>query len=57
MVLKELKEHDNIVKLLNSIKVENNRDLYLVFDFMETDLHAIFRDEILEKIHKKRIIF
>lgn len=33
--------HENIVRLLNIIKAENNKDLYLVFDFMETDLHAV----------------
>jgi len=29
------------VRLLNIIKAENNKDLYMVFDFMETDLHAV----------------
>ncbi len=33
--------HENIVRLLNIIKAENNKDLYLVFDYMETDLHAV----------------
>ena len=28
--------HENIIRLLNIIKAENNKDLYLVFDFMET---------------------
>ena len=23
------------------MKAENNKDLYLVFDYMETDLHAV----------------
>ena len=33
--------------LLNIIKAENNKDIYLVFDFMETDLHAVIRAKIL----------
>ena len=28
--------HENIIRLLNIIRAENNKDLYLVFDFMET---------------------
>lgn len=26
--------------LLNVMKAENDRDIYLVFEYMETDLHA-----------------
>ncbi len=48
MFLQELNGHDNIVKLLNIIKAENDKDIYLVFDFMETDLHAVIRADILE---------
>lgn len=43
--------HTNIVKLQNVIKAENNKDLYLVFEFMETDLHVVIRGGILEEIH------
>jgi hypothetical protein len=39
------------------IKAENDRDIYLTFDHMETDLHAVIRANILEEIHKKYIIF
>lgn len=31
--------HDNIIRLYNVLKAENDRDIYLVFEFMETDLH------------------
>ena len=57
MFLQELNGHDNIIRLLNIIKAENNKDLYLVFDFMDTDLHAVIRAGILEEIHKKYIIY
>lgn len=57
MFLQELNGHDNIIRLLNIIKAENNKDLYLVFDFMETDLHAVIRAGILEEIHKKYIMY
>jgi mitogen-activated protein kinase 15 len=39
------------------IKAENDRDMYLTFDHMETDLHAVIRANILEEIHKKYVIY
>ena len=55
--LQELNGHENIVRLLNIIRAENDKDLYLVFDFMDTDLHAVIRANILEEIHKQYIIY
>lgn len=57
MFLKELKGHPNIVKLNSLIRAGNNKDIYLVFDFMETDLHAVIRGSILEDIHRRYIIY
>lgn len=44
--------HDNIIKLFRVIKSKNNKDLYLVFEFMEADLHSIVGTDILEKTHQ-----
>lgn len=44
-------------RLLNVLKAENDRDIYLVFEFMETDLHAVIRANILEEIHKQYIMY
>ena len=55
--LQQLSGHDNIIRLRNVLKSENNRDIYLAFDFMETDLHAVVRANILEPIHKQYIIY
>jgi len=55
--LQELSGHENIIRLLNVIRAENDRDIYLVFDYMETDLHAVIRANILEDIHKQYIIY
>lgn len=57
MYLQELNGHDNIVRLLSIIRAYNNRDLYLVFEYMETDLHAVIRAKILENIHKQFIVY
>lgn len=56
MFLYEL-DHSNIIKLYNVHRAENNRDIYLVFEFMETDLHAVIRAGILEEVHKQYIIY
>lgn len=50
--LQQLTEHENIIKLHCIIKADNNKDLYMVFDYMETDLHAVNRAGILEDVHK-----
>ena len=39
------------------MKAENDRDIYLVFDYMETDLHAVIRASILEEIHKQYVMY
>ena len=56
-ILYELGNHENIVDLLNVIKVSTNKDLYLIFDFMDTDLHAVIKAMILYEIHKKYVAY
>lgn len=57
LFLQQLSAHENIIRLRNVIKADNNKDLYLVFDFMETDVHHVIRAKILEEIHKQFIIY
>jgi len=49
--------HPNIIRLRNFMKAENDKDIYLIFDFMETDLHAVIRANILEPVHKQFIVY
>lgn len=56
MFLQQL-HHENIIKLYNVLKADNDRDIYLVFECLETDLHAVIRASILEDIHKQYIIY
>ena len=49
--------HPNIIKLLHVHRAYNDRDIYLVFEYMETDLHVVIRANILEDIHKQFIIY
>jgi len=57
MYLQAMNGHENIIRLQNVLKAENDRDIYLVFDHMDTDLHAVIRANILEPVHKQFIIY
>ncbi|CAD8213627.1 unnamed protein product [Paramecium octaurelia] len=55
--LEQLRNHENIIRLTSVIKAENNKDLYMVFDYMETDVHNVIRGDILQSLHKKYIVY
>jgi len=57
MFLIELHGHENIIKLLNVLKAENDKDIYLISDCMESNLHVVIRQNSLEEVHKKYIIY
>ena len=57
MYLKHLAGHRNIVKLLSVVKSYNKKDLYLVFEYLESDLHSVIRANILKDIHQRYIIY
>ncbi|KAL4171099.1 hypothetical protein KRP22_009197 [Phytophthora ramorum] len=63
MYLQELNGHSNIIRLLNVVKADNDRDIYLVFDFMggrANELHDIesikspFANTMLESLPKPK---
>ncbi|NXA12793.1 MK15 kinase, partial [Sapayoa aenigma] len=54
----EFGEHPNIIKLLDVIRAENDKDIYLIFESMETDLHAVIKKgSLLKDIHKCYILY
>lgn len=59
MFLQELNvnNHENIIRLYNVLKADNDKDIYLVFQYMEINLHAVIRAKILEDVHKKYILY
>ena len=60
MYLKALSEgdgHPNIVKLLDLIRSNNDRDLYISFEYMETDLSQVIKARILEHSHIQYITY
>jgi mitogen-activated protein kinase 15 len=57
MYLQALHGHENIIKILNVLKADNDRDIYIVTDFMESDLHAVIKAKLLEEVHKQYIVY
>ena len=47
----EFSGHENICRLRRVYKGQNGRDIYLILDYMETDLHNVIRAKILTLDH------
>ncbi|KAM7317201.1 hypothetical protein ACRRTK_023503 [Alexandromys fortis] len=57
-LLQEFGDHPNIIRLLDVIPAENDKDIYLVFESMDTDLNAVIqKGRLLEDIHKRCIFY
>jgi len=50
-------KHSHIVELKNVIRAENDQDIYLVFDYMESDLHNVINERLLQDIHNRYIMY
>ncbi|KAM6959187.1 mitogen-activated protein kinase 15 [Aplochiton taeniatus] len=58
LFLQEFGDHANIIRLLNVIRAQNDKDIYLVFEYMDTDLHAVIRKgNLLKDIHKRYVMY
>ncbi|XP_038159150.1 mitogen-activated protein kinase 15 isoform X1 [Cyprinodon tularosa] len=58
MFLQEFGDHPNIIKLLNVIRAQNDKDIYLIFEYMDTDLHAVIKKgSLLKDIHKRYVMY
>ncbi len=55
-ILKQL-DHPNIIKLIDTIRADNNKDVYLLFEFMEADLHNVISEGILKDVHIRFIVY
>ena len=49
--------HPNIVKLLSVLRADHDRDLYITFEYMETDLSQVIKARILEPKHIQYITY
>ncbi|ESN98807.1 hypothetical protein HELRODRAFT_66928, partial [Helobdella robusta] len=58
MFLMAFGDHPNIIKLYDVLKAHNNKDIYLVFEHMETDLHNVIKKgDILQDIHVRFVMY
>ncbi|CAG0891065.1 unnamed protein product [Cyprideis torosa] len=49
--------HENIVRLLNIHKAINRRDLYLIFEYVPTDLHTMIKKNRLNGRQRQYIVY
>ena len=56
-ILRQLRSHPFIVGLVAVHRAENDGDLYLVFEIMDTDVHAVIRANLLLDIHQRYIFW
>lgn len=58
MFLRAFCNHPNIIQLFSVHRAANNMDLYLSFEYMESDLHNVIkRGNVLKDIHKRYIFY
>ncbi|KAM6903468.1 mitogen-activated protein kinase 15 isoform 1-T2 [Lycodopsis pacificus] len=58
MFLQEFGDHPNIVRLLDVVRAQNDKDIYLIFEYMDTDLHAVIKKgTLLKDIHKRYVMY
>ena len=56
MFLKKLK-HPNIVEIRRVIRSYSEKDIYILFEFMDIDLYTLIRERLLGEQHKRYIIY
>ena len=56
MFLQQVK-HPNIVELKQVLKSVNERDIYILFEFMDIDLYTLIRENMLGDQHRRYIIY
>ncbi len=41
MILQQLTGHPHIIQIKEVLKSDNDKDLYIAFDFMDSDIHRV----------------
>lgn len=57
VILLELERHPNLVALYDVSKSVDDRHLYLVFDYMDSDLHVAIQSRALQPVHMQYVIY
>ena len=55
--LLKLRGHVNVIALRHVIESKSGTDVYLVMEYMETDLEAVIRANLLEDVHKRYVSY
>lgn len=55
--LKAVAGHSNIVRLFRVIRSKNKKDLYLIFEYVESDLHKVINADVLNELQQKFILY
>ena len=56
-LLEQLNGHPNILRLYDVLQSQSGRDLYIVCEYMETDLSAVIKANMLEPIHVRYVTY
>lgn len=57
LILRSLQEHPHINHLIEVIRAKNNRDLYLILEYVNTDLTSVFQVQELKYEHMVQITY
>jgi len=57
VILLELSCHPNIIRLYDIYKSKDRRHLYLVFDYVESDLQVAISANILQHVHQQFVVY
>ena len=50
-------QHPNIIKLHKVIRALNDKDLYLIFEYMECDIHYAIKENKLNLVHHRYLAY
>jgi len=57
VLLQELAGYEHIVQLQGVMRADNDKDIYLLFDYMEADLHCAIRANAIEEVHRQSVLY
>lgn len=57
LVLRQLAGYEHVVNMTDVMGAVNDKDLYLVFDLMPSDLHAVIRECILTESQRQFVMY
>lgn len=56
-LLNKFKDHPNIMKIYDIYRGSNDRDVYIISEYIDENLHTVARSKILKEVHIKYIAY